>query len=526
MKFKAIATSGLVATLSFAPVEPARADGDAIVGGIIGGIIGGAIANEANKKRTTTKRVYTKKSTKAKPSISTAQREENREVQTALNYFGYPVGTPDGAIGPKSRAAISQYQAMLGYPATGQITEHERMILVTAYHRAVAGGPQVAQTVASHPFGIRGLLFNQRDEMAGVAPGMMAAAPLQPVQPVQPGAAAVATVAGATAALPELIPEEPAEEVAAAPEAPALPNFMGTAMAQVSLASQCNKVSLLTNSNGGYVTAAAMTDPVFALSEQFCLARTYAMATGEELAAKVAGFSPAQIADQCAAFGPVLKDHVAALSLKPRDDVLAGVSAFVVQSGMSPAQLAGTAKICLGVGYTTDNMDVAIGSALLLTAMGENAYAELAGHHLSQGFGANPRPDLAFDWYQTALDAMATGGGVFAPGLTDRRDLIEKASFTLVGRGAELAPVPEAQTLPVFAPAETQMTEAPAMEAPAVEAPAVDVAVETEPPATEAPAVAVAEAPAEAPAVTPGAPGVGIGTVIGAFTLPLRLVTQ
>ena len=40
-------------------------------------------------------------------------------------------------------------------------------------------------------------------------------------------------------------------------------------------------------------------------------------------------------------------------------------------------------KICLGVGYTTDAMDVAVASALILTALGEKGYGELRGHHLS-----------------------------------------------------------------------------------------------------------------------------------------------
>ncbi|MDZ7884407.1 MAG: hypothetical protein U5N53_16620 [Mycobacterium sp.] len=127
-----------------------------------------------------------------------------------------------------------------------------------------------------------------------------------------------------------------------------------------------------------------MTDPAFALSEQFCMARTYAMALSEDLASQVAGFTPAQIArKQCAGFGPVLADHVAALSLRTRDEVLSGVQSFVLTSGMAPAQMAGTAKICLGVGYTTDAMEVAVGSALVLTALGETGYAELLGHHLS-----------------------------------------------------------------------------------------------------------------------------------------------
>lgn len=489
MKLKSFATAGIVASLIVGGTGRAEADaGDAIAGALIGGIIGHAIAKDQQKRRVVR--------SSSKSSVSSAQRTQNREVQTALNYFGYNVGTPDGAIGPRSRAGISQYQALLGYPATGQLTEYERTLLVTAYHRAVAGGPVVAQTVTTHPMGMKGLLLQQRDEMAGISP-TVAPVPTAPLLPVAPAAG---VVAGA-AVLPSLMPEAPAEAAEAA--APALPSFMGSGVAQVSLASHCNKISLMTNTNGGYVTAAAMTDANFALGEQFCLARTYAMATGEELAAKVAGFTPAQIAEQCAGFGPVLAEHVANLSLEPRDVVISGVKGFIQSSGMAPAQLSGTAKVCLGVGYTTDAMDVAVGSALLLSAMGEAGYAELLGHHLSQGFGATQRPDLALEWYEMGLDAMGRGGAVFAPGLTDRPDVIRKAAFTVAGRAGDLAPVTPA-ALPQFALV-------PETAAPAA-APAAPVAEPTT--VAAAPTPAVPEAPAAA----------GARVVMSAAKLPFLLL--
>ena len=86
------------------------ADAGDIAGGIIGGIIGGAIMNGSQKR--TTKKVYRK-------PVYSAARVENREVQTSLNYFGFPAGSPDGVLGRRSRAAISQYQVHLGYPPTG-----------------------------------------------------------------------------------------------------------------------------------------------------------------------------------------------------------------------------------------------------------------------------------------------------------------------------------------------------------------------------------------------------------------------
>ena len=199
MKMKQIATATLLASVALSPMSPmpgpARADGkDVVAGLIIGGIIGSVITKENSKKKST-------KSTKAS-TASTAVREANKEIQTALNYFGYNVGSPDGSIGPKSRAAISEYQAFLGYPATGELTANERSILVTAYQRALAGGPVIAEAVAGSVYGLKAVLITQRNEMAGVTPGATIVA----------GAAAPApgsVAAAAAAALPKL--REPSE---------------------------------------------------------------------------------------------------------------------------------------------------------------------------------------------------------------------------------------------------------------------------------------------------------------------------
>jgi Putative peptidoglycan binding domain len=538
MKFKAIATSALVASMSFAPVgpmsSPARADGrDVAAGLIIGGIIGSAIANENNKKKSS-KSTKTKSKSKAS-GISAEQREANREVQTALNYFGYPVGTPDGSIGPKSRAAISEYQAFLGYPGTGQLSEYERSLLVTSYHRAVAGGPAIANVVSGSVYGLKAVLIAQRDEMAGVQGAGV------------PGVAAPGSVAAATAAaLPTLVPAaevpvEPVPEVMATAETPALPSFMSPSGAKGSLAAACNQVDVSTNSNGGLTTAEGMQDANFALAEQFCLARTYAMADGDAMSAQVAGYTPAQIAEQCAAFGPVMKDHVASVSLKPADVVLAGVEGFILSSGMSPAQLSGTAKVCLGVGYARDDMDVALGSALLLAAMGEKGYAEFPGHHLSQGFGATVRPDLAMSWYEMSLEAMGQGGSVVAPGMAGRDALIRKAAFTINGRAAELEPevlIQEA-ALPVFevvpevtpqleALPATELAAAPVAEAPLLEAPVpVDLGLGTPAPlpaAEPAPQMAMEVAPDAG--VNAGVMNAGAEAAIMAARLPLLLFSN
>ena len=458
---KRIATTCLATALVLAPASRATADaGDAILGAVVGGLIGGAIVNENNKKRNAARPQQVTRS-----SQTSAQREANRETQVALNYFGFPVGTPDGSIGPRSRAAISEYQAVLGYPPTGQLTDYERTLLVGSYHRGIAGGGATMQQAAQNPMGMRGLLVAWRDEAAGVPP--VAAVPA----PFAPGGSVAAAV----------------DAVAPAPAAPAMPSFLGGVAVQASLASQCNTVSLTTATNGGFVTAASMTDPGQALAEQFCLARTYAISEGEQMAAKVPGFTPAQIAEQCQGFGPAMKDQIAGLSLKPAAAVLNDVQGFALGTGMAPAQLAATSKICLSVGYRTDNMEVAIASALLLTTLGEGAYAELLGHHLAQGFGAARRPDLALGWYDMGLNALQGGAtAVFAPGQPERADLIRRAAFGMGGR-ADPLPTPVPAALPSFsvpvapAPAPVAAPEDQSALQPVSQAPAVPVMALAEP---------------------------------------------
>jgi peptidoglycan hydrolase-like protein with peptidoglycan-binding domain len=476
-------SSTLAAALAFGPATPVRADaGDAIAGALVGGIIGHAIAKDQQRRKTYVAPSRSSKSTRSS-GISSAQREANREVQTALNYFGYNVGTPDGAIGPRSRSGISSYQATLGYPPTGQLTEYERTILVTAYHRAVAGGPQVMQVIGTHPMGTKGLLIVQRDEMAGVPSQPVVSTAGSMAATTAPAAPAPATPA---AALPALVAEPE-------PEAPAttLPVFGGT---QVSLSSHCNQVALRTSANGGYATLASMSDPSQALSEQFCLLRAAAIQQGEELSRGVSGVTPAQMTEQCKAYGPVLKDHVTAVSLQPAADVIAGVAQFIAQSGMSPAQLSGTSKICLGVGYAVDDPNVAIGSALVLTALGEAGYAAVPGHHLADGIGATRRPDLSMQWFELS------GGVAAMPGSTAAQaELVHKAIFMLNGRSdapaepAAPVAVPATETASTLVEATPAPTPAPTAAATVeVAAPSASAAPEAQPVAAQAVSVMTA----------------------------------
>lgn len=425
MFFKYLTAAVLATSVAVIPADSAKADaGDFIAGAIIGGIVGSAATKQNQQKKR--QKVY-------RSGIPSTQ--EGRIIQTSLNYFGFNAGRVDGQLGRQSRAAVSNFQAYMGYPVTGLLTPYEYNELTTAYGRAQAGGFATNQAAASHPDGVRGLLKNYRTAQAGGVPVQVAPPPTTTVV-VAPQPAPVATPAPATTV------------VAAAPKADAneaLPNFFGST-SQASLASHCNTVSLVTNTNGGFTTAASMTDPMVALNEQFCLARTYAIARSEEMISQIQGVTPQQVAEQCAAFAPAMKDQVAALSLKQRDEVAQKVSGFILSTGMSPAELSGTAKICLGVGYRTDNMDVALASGLLLYALGEGVYGELMGHHLAMGFGTTKRPDVALTWYEASLAASDGGAdAVFVPGQPERTELIRKASMQLTGSGASAA-----TPLPVF----------------------------------------------------------------------------
>ncbi len=452
MIYKLMTGAVLALSVAVIPAERVEADaGDFIAGAIIGGIVG---ANAKKQRRTTTRRTYRKKSTRS----SLPSTQEGKSIQASLNYFGFDAGTVDGQLGRKTRNAVSQYQAYLGYPVTGQLSAFEQNLLISSYNRAQAGGYAVQQQVAATPDGTRGLLKTYRAEMAGQSPAGNGAAPtttivVAPQQVPQTGATMAATAPAAPlsgmSSLAAAVAPTPAPDAGTG----GLPNFLG-AGTQASLASHCNTVSLITNTNGGFTTLASMTDPNVALNEQFCLARTYAIAKSEELVSQIQGFTPDQIAQQCAGFGPAMQDKVAALSLKPREAVVQDVSAFVLTTGMSPAQLQGTAKICLGVGYRTDNMDVAVGSALLLYALGEGVYGELMGHHLSQGFGPAKRVDMAQSWYQAGLAAADSGAAaVFVPGQPERTELIRAAASRSGGVQGSALPTPQpasGSALPTF----------------------------------------------------------------------------
>ena len=413
MKLKSVATAIITLSIAASPLRPVMA-GD-LGAGLIGAVIGGVIVSEAMKD-------------KRRKTASSGVREQRRQTQVALNYFNFPAGVPDGVFGARTRTAISNYQYYLGFPATGALTDYENSFLLTSYLRAQMGGPTTMQQIASNAQGTRGLLVIYRDEMvAGNGNGSGGSAQ-SPIPTALGGGSEEDTAIRSTSALPTFGVE-----------------------AQTSLASHCNKVSLLTNANGGFASASSMSNPTLALNEQFCLARTYAISDSEALVATVQGYSATQIQTSCEGIAQPMHDLVAAASLQPRTEVVSSVAGFVLKTGMSPAQLSMTARICLGVGYRTDNLDVAIASSLLMVALGKPVYGELIGHHLAQGIGASQRIDLATDWFNGAITALDSGAeAAFAPTQTDRVDLLRLATAQLGDTGGASTQSATFTPIPVF----------------------------------------------------------------------------
>lgn len=171
--------------LIFAIVATPASANDDFVKGLMGAIIGSAIANGGNAK---TKR----KTTTRRPSISSAQRAENKGIQEGLNYFGFNAGSPDGVLGRKTTQAVSQMQACLGYQITGKLNSFEQQFLSQSYFKARAGGNKTLRLVATKSNGYCGVLQTYLTDLtkpAAVAPNTAAAATTTNVvinQPAQP----------------------------------------------------------------------------------------------------------------------------------------------------------------------------------------------------------------------------------------------------------------------------------------------------------------------------------------------------
>lgn len=147
----------IAATLATGSAQIAAADTrDALAGALVGGLIVHGI-HEHNRSHAP-RAVAPRAPAAPRYYAPSAEQIAMQETQTALNYFQFNVGYADGIAGRQTRSGMAMYQSYLGFPATGVLSGFERQVLMTAYQRAILGGPQVLQISASHPYGVRGLL--------------------------------------------------------------------------------------------------------------------------------------------------------------------------------------------------------------------------------------------------------------------------------------------------------------------------------------------------------------------------------
>jgi peptidoglycan hydrolase-like protein with peptidoglycan-binding domain len=423
MLLRRLCVSFVATSLVLVPAQRAQAgDAAALLGGMI---IGGAIVNEVNKnKRRTTVR---------RSGVSSSTRAQNRQVQTALNYFGYNVGVVDGSLGRRSRAGIARYQADMGYVADGYLDDFERDFLLSSHHRAQASTHVAPYNQILVSQGTIGVLRTFRNEQLGIATPQtqpqqqFTATTTAPVVTPVP----VATTPAPVAAQPEVVP--------ARNQTSALPNF-GFAQEKRSAAAHCNETNVLTTTNGGLTPADRIGDPAFALSEQFCMARTHAQADSARIEATIPNMTSAQIEQQCTGLAGVIEPHMAALGTSDPQQVVRQISTVLQNSGQPIAQLISGGKVCLGVGYRTDNSEMALASALLLASGGEPAYGEMVSHHLRGGFGTAASPLAATSWMNTTLGALDGGAAPFT-GQSPERIAVLRAAQSGGGQAATALPV-------------------------------------------------------------------------------------
>ncbi len=128
--------------------------------------------------------------------------EGDKRMQVALQVLGFYEGAIDGDIGPKSRRAISAYQAENGLDTTGSISglAQSQPLLAKARQSITANLSAIEAQFAQI----------SRAQFAAVNPG-------QPVQTVQPQQAAAAPAA--TAAVPGYLPTPTVQPAALTPTA-------------------------------------------------------------------------------------------------------------------------------------------------------------------------------------------------------------------------------------------------------------------------------------------------------------------
>lgn len=387
---------------------------DSTIGGFVAGAALGALLNNQIGKNQRAQQQ------RQRSSVSSYQRQQNRDVQASLNGFGFNVGTVDGSLGPRSRAGISEYQNYMGWQPTGRLDDWQRSQLVGAHQRLQAGGGSAYPEVVANE-GTRGLLkafadpsyANKYRNNNGQIDG---------VQNNNGTMDRNANNAGFN--------NNAGTQQAQAPLSIA-PITFGAQQTVSSMASHCELVSGMTQANQGVILASNINDPEQALGEQFCEARAFSITQSQGLISQT-GQGDDAFAGQCSQIAQAMAPAVAQIGtgdVKLVATQAQQVAASVYQGNMQTAAAYG--QICLGLGYRQDDAQMALGGATSMLAAGQMPYSEVIGHHLRWGFGTAKSPAASTGWYETAIASMEQGAQpVFVPSKTAERNAIIKASIS------------------------------------------------------------------------------------------------
>lgn len=402
------------------PVSAGKSEAAAVV--IIGGILGAAIISNNNKKRQEAARQQEAaraqqrqaKAAPRRPRISTAQLQQNREMQDALNYFGYNAGSVDGLIGKNSRAAMRRFETSMKFPVNGDLNVAERNFLLESEQRAKASGDQPPYDSILASEGRAGLLERYRDELLGI--------PAPEVQQAE-------------------VPQPTQNDATQPPATPTLPAF-NIAKRTRSASQLCNEVNILTMANGGMATSGAVADANFALNEQFCLARAHAESESNSIISTITDLSESQIEAQCDSLASFMAPMMPLLEDNSPAQVRSELGKFVEASGKTKGQLITGGRVCLGVGYRIDDQEIVLASAAVLIASGLPAYGEIIAHHLREGLGDLQKSSAKGDiWLEDTLTGLENGDTSVLGQTPDRIAVLSEALTGEVAKVASGMPV-------------------------------------------------------------------------------------
>ncbi|MEM6897385.1 MAG: peptidoglycan-binding domain-containing protein, partial [Pseudomonadota bacterium] len=455
-------STALAAMVVTGGAQQASADLHGAFGAILLGCVTGAVnCNGNNNRQRSTGTSSTRSS-----GISQAQRQQNRDVQNALNSFGWNVGSADGVLGRNSRSGISQYQAYMGWNPDGTLDDFERNTLIDSWRKFQAGGGNAYPNMMARE-GARGMLKTA----------------LNPSYPQQFGDGQVTTQQAGFGQQPQPVPQPMPQPV---PQQPAfggqqtgfgqqplppaggqtidngggglqalapLPSLGGGAVAPTSVASRCQIVNLKTEAAQGPIQASNLTDPDQALSEKFCDAVSFSIAKSNGRIAST-GLPEDQLAQACGQIEQQVKPVFASLGSGAVDGALQQMQSINAALGLtSEANATAYGEICVGMGYRTDDAEMALAGALVLTGANQLPYGELVGHHVREGFGVAAAPAAAQDWYAQSMTALEMGAPpAFEPSSTQERMSVIRGAIQIGGLQSGLVP-----QLPGIVPTSNQL---------------------------------------------------------------------